>query len=42
MRVPLAATVGGVDRDTPSADVLQPLNPTTSETEDQDVGISGV
>jgi hypothetical protein len=31
--------VGGVDRDTPSMDVLQPPDPTTLDAEDQGVGV---
>jgi hypothetical protein len=33
-RVPSVATSGGVDWDTPSVDVPQSLDPTTSEVED--------
>jgi hypothetical protein len=33
---------GGVDQDSPPADVLQPLDPATPDVEGQDVGVSRV
>jgi hypothetical protein len=42
MRESSTVAVGRNDRDSPPANILQPLDLATSAEEDQDVGVSGV